>query len=96
MTDGFDGDAAVRALEERGVLGRACPMCGKKEQWDVGKDGYFELATLSEDETETSTGLRPSLGAVAVQCGACGFVALHARSVLGLAGLESTDDASST
>lgn len=93
MTDEFDGDVAVQALEDRGVLSRACPMCGKKDQWDVGEDGYFELATLrGGDDPQTSDGERPSIGAVAVQCRHCGFVALHARSVLGLGVAGSSAD----
>jgi len=92
MTVEFDGDAAVEALETMGVLKRACPMCGKKAQWDVGKDGFFEVATLRRGEAKDLFDERPSIGAVAVQCRNCGFVALHARSVLGLGVSESTGD----
>jgi hypothetical protein len=92
MTAEFDADAAVEALENLGVLKRACPMCGKKAQWDVGKDGFFEVATLRRVDAEESLDDRPSIGAVAVQCRICGFVALHARSVLGLGVSDSTGD----
>ena len=90
MADEFDGDAAVAALEKVGVLKRACPMCGQKESWDVGKDGFFEVATLQPSDAKESPEERPSIGTVAVQCRTCGFVALHSRAVLGLGVSEPT------
>lgn len=95
MTTEFDGSAAVEALEKLGVLKRACPMCGKKESWDVGKDGFFEVATLQPGKADSPQG-RPSIGTVGVQCRNCGFVALHARAVLGLGPAEPTGDEGSS
>lgn len=92
MTAEFEGDAALEALTSLGVLKRACPMCGTKANWDVGKDGFFEVATLRPPDSTDSSDERPSIGAVALQCRTCGFVALHARSVLGLGTTEPTAD----
>ena len=84
MTVEFDGDAAVEALTKLGVLKRACPMCGEKEPWDVGDDGFFEVTGLSPGSAEEAPEDLPSIGTVALQCRNCGFVALHSRTGLGL------------
>lgn len=72
-----DRARVIAALRERGA-GR-CPIC-PRGQWEIAE--YVRIEVVQGPNDHTLGG--PSIPAVSVICGNCGFVAEHALARLGL------------
>lgn len=69
-----------KALNAKGLKG-SCPMCSQNN-WS-GIDGYLNQS-VSKDATSLQIG-GTTIPVVAIACGNCGFLSMHAAKVVGLA-----------
>ena len=68
-----------KAITDRGIMDRPCPMCGGYG-WDAVP--WYTFVTVSENTDVEIPG--KSLRCVAINCRSCGFVSNHSAPALGL------------
>jgi hypothetical protein len=76
--------AVLAALDSLGV-DSACPFCRARAWNGIGPDGAelpVKLLVVTDAETTSSDNLPPGVRCAALICGRCGYVSLHAESVL--------------
>jgi predicted nucleic-acid-binding Zn-ribbon protein len=76
-------ELVISALKEKGAL-LPCPRCRNLE-FEVIGEGMVEI---SHDESKWHVGayhvMLPAVPVILVSCNNCGYIAYHARAVLGL------------